>query len=174
MNIQEDVVHDQLAYWKEGLAGAPTKLELPTDKSRPAVQSFSVATETVELSQELLSQLKGVSQQEEATKVGRGAAYVGWLLLALAVVLFLGAWFTRQMTELSVTNHRVIYKTGFIRRHTVEMNMDKVETVNVDQSILGRILSYGTIHVLGTGQGGINSLHGMGSPITVRNAITAG
>ena len=57
------------------------------------------------------------------------------------------------MTELSVTNHRVIYKTGFIRRHTVEMNMDKVETVNVDQTILGRILGYGTIHVLGTGQG---------------------
>ena len=61
--------------------------------------------------------------------------------------------FRRWTTELSVTNHRVIYKRGFIRRHTVEMNMDKVETVNVDQSILGRIAGYGTIHVLGTGQG---------------------
>jgi len=80
MNIQEDVVHDQLAYWKEGLAGAPTKLELPTDKSRPAVQSFSVATETVELSQELLSQLKGVSQQEEATLfMTLGAAFMALL-----------------------------------------------------------------------------------------------
>jgi uncharacterized membrane protein YdbT with pleckstrin-like domain len=67
----------------------------------------------------------------------------------------------------------VIYKRGFIWRHTVEMNMDKVETVNVDQSILGRILSYGTIHILGTGQG-IESLHGIGSPVAVRNAITAG
>lgn len=110
--------------------------------------------------------------QQEATRVGRGAAYVGWLLLALAIVLFLGAWFTRQMTELSVTNHRVIYKTGFIRRHTVEMNMDKVETVNVDQSIWGRILGYGTIHVLGTGQG-IESLRRIASPLSVRNAITA-
>ena len=62
--------------------------------------------------------------------------------------------FKRWTTELSVTTHRVIYKRGFICRHTVEMNMDKVETVNVDQSILGRILGYGTIHVLGTGQGG--------------------
>jgi hypothetical protein len=38
---------------------------------------------------------------------------------------------------------------------------------------MGRILSYGTIHVLGTGQGGITSLRGMGSPIAIRNAITA-
>jgi len=52
------------------------------------------------------------------------------------------------------------------------MNMDKVETVNVDQSILGRILGYGTIHVLGTGQG-IEGLSRIGRPITVRNAITA-
>jgi uncharacterized membrane protein YdbT with pleckstrin-like domain len=109
--------------------------------------------------------------QQEATPVGRSAVYVGWLLLALAVVIFLGAWFHRQMTELSVTNHRVIYKTGFIRRHTVEMNMDKVETVNVDQTILGRILGYGTIHVLGTGQG-IEGLRRIAHPIDVRNAIT--
>jgi uncharacterized membrane protein YdbT with pleckstrin-like domain len=110
--------------------------------------------------------------EHEATKAARGAGFVGWLLLALAVMMFLGAWFHRQMTELSVTNHRVIYKTGFIRRHTVEMNMDKVETVNVDQSVLGRILGYGTIHVLGTGQG-IEGLRRIAAPITVRNAITA-
>ena len=110
--------------------------------------------------------------QEAATKVGRTATYVGWLLLIVAVVVFFGAWFRRRMTELSVTNHRVIYKTGFVRRHTVEMNMDKVETVNVDQSILGRILGYGTIHVLGTGQG-IEGLSRIAHPIAVRNAITA-
>ena len=110
--------------------------------------------------------------QPDSTKVERTVTYVGWLLLALALVMLLGAWFTRQMTELSVTDHRVIYKTGFIRRHTVEMNMDKVETVNVDQSILGRILGYGTIHVLGTGQG-IEGLSRIAGPINLRNAITA-
>jgi hypothetical protein len=41
----------------------------------------------------------------------------------------------------------------FIRRHTAEMNMDKVESVTVTQSILGRMLDYGTIHVRGTGVG---------------------
>ena len=112
--------------------------------------------------------------EQQGTQIGKIVTYVGWLGLAIAVVLFLAAWFKRSTSELSVTTHRVIYKRGFIWRHTVEMNMDKVETVNVDQSILGRILGYGTIHVLGTGQGGIESLHAMGSPITVRNAITAG
>jgi len=104
--------------------------------------------------------------------IGRIFVYLGWIGLAVAAVLFLHAAFKRWTTELSVTTHRVIYKRGFIWRHTVEMNMDKIETVNVNQSIMGRILSYGTIHVLGTGQGGIESLRGIGSPITVRNAIT--
>src|SRR4051812_14082882 len=107
-----------------------------------------------------------------STSIGRTFIYVGWVGLAVAAILLLHAAFRRSITELSVTNHRVIYKSGFIRRHTVEMNMDKVETVNVDQSILGRILGYGTIHVLGTGQG-IEGLSHIASPLALRNAITA-
>ncbi len=101
------------------------------------------------------------------------------LPLALAViVMFVGllafahAWFERSITELAVTDHRVIYKCGFLRRHTVEMNMDKVETVNVDQSLPGRLLGYGTIRVLGTGRG-IERLTRIAAPIRLRNAITA-
>jgi uncharacterized membrane protein YdbT with pleckstrin-like domain len=111
--------------------------------------------------------------EQEATRIGQIVAYAGWLVLAIAAVLFLAAWFKRSTSELSVTTHRVVYKRGFIWRHTAEMNMDKVETVNVEQSIMGRILGYGSIHVMGTGQG-IESLHGIGSPIAVRSAITAG
>jgi uncharacterized membrane protein YdbT with pleckstrin-like domain len=98
---------------------------------------------------------------------------VGALCLLIGVVLISSAWFHRWITEISVTTHRVIYKTGFIRRHTVEMNMDKVETVDVDQSILGRLLGFGTIRVRGTGQS-IESLRGIAHPIELRNAITAG
>jgi uncharacterized membrane protein YdbT with pleckstrin-like domain len=91
---------------------------------------------------------------------------------AAALVVFLHAWFVRSITEFAVTDRRVIYKCGFISRHTVEMNMDKVESVDVDQSLLGRMLGYGTIHVLGTGQG-IESLPRIAAPLELRNAITA-
>jgi uncharacterized membrane protein YdbT with pleckstrin-like domain len=94
------------------------------------------------------------------------------LVLAFALFAFLRAWFDRSITELAVTDHRVIYKRGFLRRHTVEMNMDKVETVDVDQSVLGRLLGFGSIRVLGTGQG-IENLRRVASPVQLRNAITA-
>ena len=96
----------------------------------------------------------------------------GGLALAFALLAFLQAVFRRSITELAVTDHRVIYKRGFLRRHTVEMNMDKVETVDVDQSVLGRLLGFGTIHVHGTGQG-IENLNRVASPVRLRNAITA-
>ena len=101
----------------------------------------------------------------------------------LTVVSFAHAWFMRWITEIAVTDRRIIYKRGFINRHTVEMNMDKVAGVDVDQSILGRMLDYGTIHVLGTGGAqasvgpdstrGIEHLHRVASPLALRNAITA-
>src|SRR2546425_5031828 len=81
-----------------------------------------------------------------------------WLIVAAALALIalaqlLHAWFIRWTTEIAVTNRRVIYKEGFIRRDTVEMHMDKVESVDVDQSVLGRLLNYGTVIVRGTGTG---------------------
>ena len=97
---------------------------------------------------------------------------VAGLMLAVALLFFLQAWFRRSITELAVTDHRVIYKRGFLRRHTVEMNMDKVETVDVDQSVLGRLLGFGSIRILGTGQG-IENLSRVAAPVQLRDAITA-
>jgi uncharacterized membrane protein YdbT with pleckstrin-like domain len=94
------------------------------------------------------------------------------IMFVLALFAFLQASFQRSITELAVTDHRVIYKRGFLRRHTVEMNMDKVETVDVDQSVLGRLLGFGSIRVQGTGQG-IENLKRVASPLQLRNAITA-
>ncbi len=67
--------------------------------------------------------------------------------------MFAYAWFTRWITEFAITDRRVISKRGFIMRNTAEMNMDKVESVKVEQSVLGRLLDYGTVTVVGTGQG---------------------
>jgi len=86
--------------------------------------------------------------------------------------LAFGAWFRRWTTEIDVTDRRIVYKRGFIRRHTVEMNMDKVESVDVDQSILGRMLNYGDITVWGTGVG-IEPLYNIDVPLEFRNQVTA-
>ena len=82
------------------------------------------------------------------------------------------AWFHRWTTETDVTNFRVVHKTGFVERQTFEMSVDKVESVDVNQSILGRILNYGDVTVLGVGEGG-KTLDMIASPLSFRNAITA-
>jgi uncharacterized membrane protein YdbT with pleckstrin-like domain len=94
------------------------------------------------------------------------------VLLVFGLIATLRIWFKSFTTEIAVTTSRVVYKTGFINRHTNEMNMDKVESVIVDQSILGRILGYGTILIKGTGQG-FEKLKMISHAIELRNAITS-
>jgi uncharacterized membrane protein YdbT with pleckstrin-like domain len=101
------------------------------------------------------------------------ASRIIFLLFALAAIFFaIKEWFQQWITEIAVTDRRVIVKTGLIRRHTGEMNMDKVESVTVYQSILGRLLNYGSVHVRGTGEG-LGHLDYIKSPIELRNTITA-
>ena len=99
--------------------------------------------------------------------------YTGYALALGAVVLLAQEWFQWWITEIAVTNRRVIYKKGFVRRQTNEMNMDKVESVQVDQSILGRMFDYGNVRILGTGEG-FETLHTIASPLKLRNSITDG
>ena len=82
------------------------------------------------------------------------------------------AWFHRWTTETDVTNLRVVHKTGFIKRRTFEMALDKVESVDVNQSILGRLLNYGDVTILGVGEGR-ETISTIASPLQFRNAITA-
>jgi uncharacterized membrane protein YdbT with pleckstrin-like domain len=82
------------------------------------------------------------------------------------------AWFHRWTTETDVTNLRVVHKTGFIKRRTFEMALDKVESVDVNQSILGRLLNYGDVTILGVGEGR-ETITTIASPLAFRNSITA-
>ena len=82
------------------------------------------------------------------------------------------AWFHRWTTETDVTDLRIIHKTGFIRRQTFEMSLDKVESVDVNQSILGRIFDYGDVTILGVGKSE-ETITTVSSPLSFRNAITA-
>jgi uncharacterized membrane protein YdbT with pleckstrin-like domain len=100
----------------------------------------------------------------------------GWILVAgcllIALVLALRAWFIRWMTEIVVTDRRVIYAHGFIQRHSVEVHMDKIESVDVDQSALGRLFDYGDVTIHGTGTT-LEPLRAVDRPIAFRNEVTA-
>ncbi|PKP13316.1 MAG: hypothetical protein CVU08_05870 [Bacteroidetes bacterium HGW-Bacteroidetes-3] len=77
-----------------------------------------------------------------------------WIIffsLRALFTLFIAPLIDRYTDEFAITNKRVIIKTGLISRKTFEMNHSKIESVNVDQSILGRILGYGTIRIVGSG-----------------------
>ena len=100
-----------------------------------------------------------------------------WLILAaaaavVALIATAKAWFHVWTTETDVTNLRVVHKTGFIKRRTFEMSLDKVESVDVDQTILGRILNYGNVTVRGVGEG-VETIATIASPLAFRNHITA-
>jgi uncharacterized membrane protein YdbT with pleckstrin-like domain len=71
--------------------------------------------------------------------------------LAGLFTLFIAPALKRWSDEFVITNKRVIIKTGIFSRKTFEMNLNKIESVNVDQSIFGRMLGYGTITIIGTG-----------------------
>jgi uncharacterized membrane protein YdbT with pleckstrin-like domain len=77
-----------------------------------------------------------------------------WIIfcnLRAILTLFIAPHIDKYTDEFAITNKRVIIKTGLISRKTFEMNHSKIESVNVDQGILGRILGYGTIRIVGSG-----------------------
>jgi len=111
------------------------------------------------------------------TQTKTRAIEISWMFVIGAFVLGAGvtlasAWFKRWTTEIDVTNRRIVYKRGFIKRHTVEINMDKVSSVDVDQSVFGRLLNYGDITIHSTGDE-FEPLNGIDAPLEFRNHVTA-
>lgn len=71
--------------------------------------------------------------------------------LRALLTLFIAPLIDMWTDEFVITNKRVIMKSGLISRRTLEMNLSKIESVNVEQGVLGRLLGYGTIRIIGTG-----------------------
>ncbi|MEM9170298.1 MAG: PH domain-containing protein [Pseudomonadota bacterium] len=96
-------------------------------------------------------------------QLAAGAAAVGsMILLAHMVVLW--------TTEIVVTTYRFVFKQGLIARTTQEVSLNKIEEINLDQSIWGRLLGYGQLVMRGTGVGVIE-LPAIDNPIRVRQII---
>lgn len=92
--------------------------------------------------------------------------------LLLGVIAGIAAGMRRASTELAVTDHRVIYKRGIVGRYTIEMARSKVESVDVVQSVWGRVFNFGTILVRGTG-GSLEPFRDVEDPLRLRSAIIA-
>lgn len=110
--------------------------------------------------------LQDANQQAVVQVVAAAVAVIG-------LVIGLGVAIRRHATEIVVTDRRVIFKRGVLSRHTVEMNVSKIETVDVEQGLLARMFDYGTVIIRGTGSG-FEPLRGVGSPLAIRNAIVVG
>ena len=114
-----------------------------------------------------------VVAEQRSDELQQGLLYGALAVLALALIAALIAAIRRSSTELAVTDHRVIFKRGLLSRHTIEMNRSKVESVDVDQTLMGRLFGYGTILVRGTG-GSLEPLQNIEDPLALRNHITVG
>ena len=90
--------------------------------------------------------------------------------VALTVLLGVGAFIKGKTSEFAVTDKRVIAKVGLVRRNTIEMLLQKVETINVSQGILGRILGYGTVTIVGAG-GTKEVFKHISTPLRLRKSI---
>jgi uncharacterized membrane protein YdbT with pleckstrin-like domain len=108
--------------------------------------------------------------------IGAACAFVpilAGLFVLVGSVLLIRHFIANWTTEIVVTDRRVIYKTGLIRRNTVELSARKVEGVDVQQSIPGRIFNYGDLTIRGTGVGEI-SLKSIANPLDARRALNVG
>ena len=88
----------------------------------------------------------------------------------IGLVIFLNMMIKKWTTERVLTDIRFIQKTGWIVRHTEEIRIDRMEEVNLDQSLFGRILDYGDVQMAGVGMGAIK-LKMIDSPIEFQKKL---
>lgn len=90
-----------------------------------------------------------------------------FVTLSGLLTLFIYPYIRLKSNEFVITNKRIIVKRGLISRETFEMNLNKIETVNVDQSVWGRLFGFGTLIIIGTG-GSRESIQSIQKPLEFR------
>lgn len=93
-----------------------------------------------------------------------------FLFALIGILFWIAAAIRYFTTELAITNKRVIAKFGLISRSTIEINLQKIESIQVNQGILGRIFDYGSIVVSGAGNPQA-PIPGISKPLQFRRAF---
>lgn len=103
----------------------------------------------------------------------QGAIFAfGALAAGAAVLIGLSSWISQRTTELVLTDRCLIAKWGLISRKTVEMALGRVESFHVTQSLLGRVMNYGDVTVVGVGAS-VEPMHGIKNPLELRRRVGA-
>lgn len=90
----------------------------------------------------------------------------------LVSVISFGLWpnLHFKCTEFVITNLRVILKTGILSIKSFEINLSKIETVKIEQTLMGRIFNYGNVIIIGSG-GTVERIENINHPIEFRNCF---
>lgn len=117
---------------------------------------------------------------ERVVHMGRTSLWSVWHLIVfgllllpafgLGLILWVVAYVRIKSTELAITSKRLIVKHGFIQRSTIEININKVESIQVSQSLLGRMFNFGTLIIAGTGASHA-PVAGIADPLAFRRAF---
>ncbi|MGC1187755.1 MAG: PH domain-containing protein [Candidatus Acidiferrales bacterium] len=111
---------------------------------RPALAALLLAAIGAAIVYEAL--VPGISPPWHTAMIVAGA-----VLLVAAIVRFMAGVVRKNSTEVAVTNRRVLIKIGVAARRSVEVLLSKVESINVEESMMGRTLGYGSVIIRGTG-----------------------
>lgn len=99
------------------------------------------------------------------------ARMFAFLLILMGLIQVAVAMIIRATTEIAVTNRRLIFKRGIIARSVNELKIENIEGINVNQTVMGRLLNYGQMSAHGTGVGEIHFPDYMADPVSFRRAI---
>ena len=118
----------------------------------------------------VISAILLVNAMKDKTGEAGTIALVALAVLVVGDIPLLRAILQRRAAEFAVTNRRVILKAGIVRRRTVELFLERIESIGVDQTVWGRLLNYGTITLHGTG-GTSEPFHNISHPLEFRKHI---
>lgn len=99
-----------------------------------------------------------------------GVKLASFLCLVFGVFAFTQKMIIKATTEICLTSDRLVLKRGMVARHVGEINIDRIEGVDVAQGILGRMMNFGFVAVRGMGVGEI-VLPQIKEPVNFRRAI---
>lgn len=79
------------------------------------------------------------------------SSLIGWIFLFMSIVGFVNSLVGYYFSEYAITDKRILMKVGFVRRKSLELFLNRVEGVYIEQGIVGRILNFGTVIIIGVG-----------------------